>query len=135
MKREQKAFAMLMAACMAFTGISSLMSASAAPLSFSQTQVGNYLDDGAKSEPSPAEVVLPSGKKVIKKTAASTTKKTKVVSKQQAAEIKTGKTAQSGQEQQVTVTKDGRRVIKAKKAAVQTKKEQPRASLSAAARG
>ena len=32
MKREQKAFVMLMAACMAFTGISSLMSASAAPV-------------------------------------------------------------------------------------------------------
>ena len=46
MKREQKAFVMLMAACMAFTGISSLMSASAAPVSLKQAQIGNYLDDG-----------------------------------------------------------------------------------------
>ena len=60
MKREQKAFVMLMAACMAFTGISSLMSASAAPVSLNQAQIGNYLDDGARNETSPAEIVLPS---------------------------------------------------------------------------
>lgn len=120
MKREQKAFVMLMAACMAFTGISSLMSASAAPVSLNQAQIGNYLDDGARNETSPAEIVLPSGRKVIKKTDASTPKTTsKVVSL----------------EQQVTATKDGRRVIKAKKAAAQTEEEQPRASLSMAARG
>lgn len=120
MKREQKAFVMLMAACMAFTGISSLMSASAAPVSLKQAQIGNYLDDGARNETSPAEIVLPSGRKVIKKTDASTPKTTsKVVSL----------------EQQVVVTKDGRRVIKAKKAAAQTEEEQPRASLSMAARG
>ena len=66
MKREQKTFVMLMAACMAFTGISSLMSASAAPVSLNQAQIGNYLDDGARNETSPAEIVLPSGRKVIK---------------------------------------------------------------------
>lgn len=121
MKREQKAFVMLMAACMAFTGISSLMSASAAPVSLNQAQIGNYLDDGARNETSPAEIVLPSGRKVIKKTDASAPKTTsKVVSLEQ---------------QQVVVTKDGRRVIKAKKAAAQTEEEQPRASLSMAARG
>lgn len=124
MKREQKAFAMLMAACMAFTGISSLMSASAAPVSLKQAQIGNYLDDGARNETSPAEIVLPSGRKVIKKTDASTPKTTsKVVSLEQQ------------EQQQVTATKDGRRVIKAKKAAAQTEEEQPRASLSMAARG
>lgn len=124
MKREQKAFAMLMAACMAFTGISSLMSASAAPVSLNQAQIGNYLDDGARNETSPAEIVLPSGRKVIKKTDASTPKTTsKVVSLEQQ------------EQQQVTATKDGRRVIKAKKAAAQTEEEQPRASLSMAARG
>lgn len=124
MKREQKAFVMLMAACMAFTGISSLMSASAAPVSLKQAQIGNYLDDGARNETSPAEIVLPSGRKVIKKTDASTPKTTsKVVSLEQQ------------EQQQVVVTKDGRRVIKAKKAVAQTEKEQPRASLSMAARG
>lgn len=124
MKREQKAFVMLMAACMAFTGISSLMSASAAPVSLNQAQIGNYLDDGARNETSPAEIVLPSGRKVIKKTDASTPKTTsKVVSLEQQ------------EQQQVVVTKDGRRVIKAKKAVAQTEKEQPRASLSMAARG
>ncbi|GEM_PF-1871185 len=124
MKREQKAFVMLMAACMAFTGISSLMSASAAPVSLKQAQIGNYLDDGARNETSPAEIVLPSGRKVIKKTDASTPKTTsKVVSLEQQ------------EQQQVTATKDGRRVIKAKKAAAQTEEEQPRASLSMAARG
>ncbi len=124
MKREQKAFVMLMAACMAFTGISSLMSASAAPVSLNQAQIGNYLDDGARNETSPAEIVLPSGRKVIKKTDASTPKTTsKVVSLEQQ------------EQQQVTATKDGRRVIKAKKAAAQTEEEQPRASLSMAARG
>lgn len=124
MKREQKAFVMLMAACMAFTGISSLMSASAAPVSLKQAQIGNYLDDGARNETSPAEIVLPSGRKVIKKTDASTSKTTsKVVSLEQQ------------EQQQVVVTKDGRRVIKAKKAAAQTEEEQPRASLSMAARG
>ena len=124
MKREQKAFVMLMAACMAFTGISSLMSASAAPVSLNQAQIGNYLDDGARNETSPAEIVLPSGRKVIKKTGASAPKTTsKVVSLEQQ------------EQQQVTATKDGRRVIKAKKAAAQTEEEQPRASLSMAARG
>lgn len=124
MKREQKAFAMLMAACMAFTGISSLMSASAAPVSLNQAQIGNYLDDGARNETSPAEIVLPSGRKVIKKTDASTPKTTsKVVSLEQQ------------EQQQVTATKDGRRVIKAKKAAAHTEEEQLRASLSMAARG
>ena len=124
MKREQKAFVMLMAACMAFTGISSLMSASAAPVSLKQAQIGNYLDDGARNETSPAEIVLPSGRKVIKKTDASTPKTTsKVVSLEQQ------------EQQQVTATKDGRRVIKAKKAAAQTEEEQPRASLPMAARG
>lgn len=124
MKREQKAFVMLMAACMAFTGISSLMSASAAPVSLNQAQIGNYLDDGARNETSPAEIVLPSGRKVIKKTDASTPKTTsKVVSLEQQ------------EQQQVTATKDGRRVIKAKKAAAHTEEEQPRASLSMAARG
>ena len=124
MKREQKAFAMLMAACMAFTGISSLMSASAAPVSLNQAQIGNYLDDGARNETSPAEIVLPSGRKVIKKTDASTPKTTsKVVSLEQQ------------EQQQVVVTKDGRRVIKAKKAVAQTEEKQPRASLSMAARG
>ena len=124
MKREQKAFVMLMAACMAFTGISSLMSASATPVSLKQAQIGNYLDDGARNETSPAEIVLPSGRKVIKKTDASTPKTTsKVVSLEQQ------------EQQQVTATKDGRRVIKAKKAAAQTEEEQPRASLSMAARG
>ena len=124
MTREQKAFVMLMAACMAFTGISSLMSASAAPVSLKQAQIGNYLDDGARNETSPAEIVLPSGRKVIKKTDASTPKTTsKVVSLEQQ------------EQQQVTATKDGRRVIKAKKAAAQTEEEQPRASLSMAARG
>lgn len=124
MKREQKAFVMLMAACMAFTGISSLMSASAAPVSLNQAQIGNYLDDGARNETSPAEIVLPSGRKVIKKTDASTPKTTsKVVSLEQQ------------EQQQVTATKNGRRVIKAKKAAAQTEQEQPRASLSMAARG
>lgn len=124
MKREQKAFVMLMAACMAFTGISSLMSASAAPVSLKQAQIGNYLDDGARNETSPAEIVLPSGRKVIKKTDASTPKTTsKVVSLEQQ------------EQQQVTATKDGRRVIKAKKAAAHTEEEQPRASLSMAARG
>ena len=124
MKREQKAFVMLMAACMAFTGISSLMSASAAPVSLNQAQIGNYLDDGVRNETSPAEIVLPSGRKVIKKTDASTPKTTsKVVSLEQQ------------EQQQVTATKDGRRVIKAKKAAAQTEEEQPRASLSMAARG
>lgn len=124
MKREQKAFVMLMAACMAFTGISSLMSASAAPVSLNQAQIGNYLDDGARNETSPAEIVLPSGRKVIKKTDASAPKITsKVVSLEQQ------------EQQQVTATKDGRRVIKAKKAAAQTEEEQPRASLSMAARG
>ena len=124
MKREQKAFVMLMAACMAFTGISSLMSASAAPVSLNQAQIGNYLDDGARNETSPAEIVLPSGRKVIKKTDASTPKTTsKVVSLEQQ------------EQQQVTATKDGRQVIKAKKAAAQTEEEQPRASLSMAARG
>ena len=124
MKREQKAFVMSMAACMAFTGISSLMSASAAPVSLKQAQIGNYLDDGARNETSPAEIVLPSGRKVIKKTDASTPKTTsKVVSLEQQ------------EQQQVTATKDGRRVIKAKKAAAQTEEEQPRASLSMAARG
>ena len=84
MKREQKAFVMLMAACMAFTGISSLMSASAAPVSLNQAQIGNYLDDGARNETSPAEIVLPSGRKVIKKTDASAPKTTsKVVSLEQ----------------------------------------------------
>ena len=124
MKREQKAFVMLMAACMAFTGISSLMSASAAPVSLKQAQIGNYLDDGARNETSPAEIVLPSGRKVIKKTDASTPKTTsKVVSLEQQ------------EQQQGTATKDGRQVIKAKKAAAQTEEEQPRASLSMAARG
>ena len=124
MKREQKAFVMLMAACMAFTGISSLMSASAAPVSLNQAQIGTYLDDGARNETSPAEIVLPSGRKVIKKTDASAPKITsKVVSLEQQ------------EQQQVTATKDGRRVIKAKKAAAQTEEEQPRASLSMAARG
>ena len=124
MKREQKAFVMLMAACMAFTGISSLMSASAAPVSLKQAQIGNYLDDGARNETSPAEIVLPSGRKVIKKTDASTPKTTsKVVSLEQQ------------EQQQATATKDGRRVIKAKKAAAQTEEDQPRASLSMAARG
>lgn len=124
MKREQKAFVMLMAACMAFTGISSLMSASAAPVSLNQAQIGNYLDDGARNETSPAEIVLPSGRKVIKKTDASTPKTTrKVVSLEQQ------------EQQQVTATKDGRRVIKAKKAAAHTEEEQLRASLSMAARG
>ena len=124
MKREQKAFVMLMAACMAFTGISSLMSASAAPVSLKQAQIGNYLDDGARNETSPAEIVLPSGRKVIKKTDASAPKPTsKVVSLEQQ------------EQQQATATKDGRRVIKAKKAAAQTEEEQPRASLSMAARG
>ena len=124
MKREQKAFVMLMAACMAFTGISSLMSASAAPVSLKQAQIGNYLDDGARNETSPAEIVLPSGRKVIKKTDASTPKTTsKVVSLEQQ------------EQQQVVVTKDGRRGIKAKMAAAQTEEEQPRASLSMAARG
>lgn len=124
MKREQKAFVMLMAACMAFTGISSLMSASAAPVSLNQAQIGNYLDDGARNETSPAEIVLPSGRKVIKKTDASTPKTTsKVVSLEQQ------------EQQQVTATKNGRRVIKAKKAAAHTEEEQPRASLSMAARG
>lgn len=124
MKREQKAFVMLMAACMAFTGISSLMSASAAPVSLKQAQIGNYLDDGARNETSPAEIVLPSGRKVIKKTDASTPKTTsKVVSLEQQ------------EQQQVTATKDGRRVIKAKKAAAHTEEEQLRASLSMAARG
>ena len=124
MKREQKAFVMLMAACMAFTGISSLMSASAAPVSLKQAQIGNYLDDGARNETSPAEIVLPSGRKVIKKTDASTPKTTsKVVSLEQQ------------EQQQVVVTKDGRRVIKAKKAAAQTGEKHPRASLSMAARG
>lgn len=124
MKREQKAFVMLMAACMAFTGISSLMSASAAPVSLKQAQIGNYLDDGSRNETSPAEIVLPSGRKVIKKTDASAPKTTsKVVSLEQQ------------EQQQVVVTKDGRRVIKPKKAAAQTEEEQPRASLSMAARG
>ena len=124
MKREQKAFAMLMAACMAFTGISSLMSASAAPVSLNQAQIGNYLDDGARNETSPAEIVLPSGRKVIKKTDASAPKTTsKVVSLEQQ------------EQQQVTATENGRRVIKAKKTAAQTEEEQPRASLSMAARG
>ena len=124
MKREQKAFVMLMAACMAFTGISSLMSASAAPVSLNQAQIGNYLDDGARNETSPTEIVLPSGRKVIKKTDASTPKTTsKVVSLEQQ------------EQQQVVVTKDSRRVIKPKKAAAQTEAEQPRASLSMAARG
>ena len=124
MKREQKAFVMLMAACMAFTGISSLKSASAAPVSLNQAQIGNYLDDGARNETSPAEIVLPSGRKVIKKTDASTPKTTsKVVSLEQQ------------EQQQVTATKDGRRVIKAKKAAAHTEEEQLRASLSMAARG
>ena len=73
---------------------------------------------------SPAEIVLPSGRKVIKKTDASTPKTTrKVVSLEQQ------------EQQQATATKDGRRVIKAKKAAAQTEEEQPRASLSMAARG
>ena len=124
MKREQKAFVMLMAACMAFTGISSLMSASAAPVSLKQAQIGNYLDDGARNETSPAEIVLPSDRKVIKKTDASAPKTTsKVVSLEQQ------------EQQQVTATKDGRRVIKAKKAAAHTEEEQLRASLSMAARG
>lgn len=124
MKREQKAFVMLMAACMAFTGISSLMSASAAPVSLKQAQIGNYLDDGARNETSPAEIVLPSGRKVIKKTDASAPKTTsKVVSLEQQ------------EQQQVTATKNGRRVIKAKKAAAHTEEEQLRASLSMAARG
>ena len=124
MKREQKAFVMLMAACMAFTGISSLMSASAAPVSLKQAQIGNYLDDGARNETSPAEIVLPSGREVIKKTDASAPKTTsKVVSLEQQ------------EQQQVTATKDGRRVIKAKKAAAHTEEEQLRASLSMAARG
>ena len=124
MKREQKAFVMLMAACMAFTGISSLMSASAAPVSLKQAQIGNYLDDGARNETSPAEIVLPSGRKVIKKTEASapTTPRPGVSLEQQ-------------EQQQVTATKDGRRVIKAKKAAAHTEEEQLRASLSMAARG
>ncbi len=39
------------------------------------------------------------------------------------------------EQQQVTATKDGRRVIKAKKAAAHTEEEQLRASLSMAARG
>lgn len=124
MKREQKAFVMLMAACMAFTGISSLMSASAAPVSLKQAQIGNYLDDGARNETSPAEIVLPSGRKVIKKTDASTPKTTSKVA-----------SLEQQEQQQVTATKDGRRVIKAKKAAAQTEEEQPRASLSMAARG
>ena len=63
---------------------------------------------------------LPSGRKVIKKTDASAPKTTSKVVRL---------------EQQVTATKDGRRVIKAKKAAAQTEEEQPRASLSMAARG
>ena len=104
MKREQKAFVMLMAACMAFTGISSLMSASAAPVSLKQAQIGNYLDDGARNETSPAEIVLPSGRKVIKKTDASTPKTTsKVVSLEQQ------------EQQQVVVTKDGRRSSRPKR--------------------
>ena len=59
MKREQKAFVMLMAACMAFTGISSLMSASATPVSLKQAQIGNYLDDGARNETSPPRLSCP----------------------------------------------------------------------------
>ena len=70
MKREQKAFAMLMAACMAFAGISTISTASADsfyPTSFEQVQLGNYLPDEDAAKEVPNEIVLPSGRKVIKK--------------------------------------------------------------------
>lgn len=102
MKREQKVFAILMAASMAFIGISGTTTASAAPVSFQQVQLGNYIDDGsAPAVEQPADRVLSSGRKVVKKTNSSskrkviskkTAKKTnQVISKEEAAKKKSGK--------------------------------------------
>ncbi len=67
MKREQKVFAMLMAACMAFAGISTATVASAAaPVTLQQFELGNYLPDEQSQTKSEKEITLPSGKKVIK---------------------------------------------------------------------
>ena len=120
MKREQKAFEMLMAACMAFAGISKISTASADsfyPTSFEQVQLGNYLPDEDAAKEVPNEIVLPSGRKVIKKsTNTSSNKKTAVKEKEEAE--KTTKKA---------------KVIKAKKNTATTEK-QVRKSLSAAAK-
>lgn len=63
MKREQKIFAMLMAACMAFAGISMVSTASAAPFHFVQQELGNYIpDEEAKQDPD--VIILPSGRKL-----------------------------------------------------------------------
>ena len=91
MKREQKAFAMLMAARMAFAGISTISTASADsfyPTSFEQVQLGNYLPDEDAAKEVPNEIVLPSGRKVIKKsTNTSSKKKTTVKEKEDAEKI------------------------------------------------
>ena len=115
MKREQKAFAMLMAACMAFSGIVSLTSVSAAGYSFDRPQLGNYIDDGDQT-PAPNEVVLPSGRKVIKKTAAKVSQNVPT-------------------EQQEQPLKTEPKVIKAKKAQVQQQEQPQRTTLSVAAKG
>ena len=77
MKREQKVFAILMAASMAFIGISGTTTASAAPISFHQAQLGNYIDDDSTpTVQQPVDRVLSSGKKIIKKSSTSSKGKT-----------------------------------------------------------
>lgn len=130
MKREQKAFAMLMAACMAFSGIVSLTSVSAAGYSFDQPQLGNYIDDGDQT-PAPNEVVLPSGRKVIKKTAAKVSEN--VPTEQQEPKVIKAQKAQVQQQEQPL--KAAPKVIKAKKAQVQQQEQPQRTTLSMAAKG
>lgn len=105
MKREQKVFAILMAASMAFIGISGTTTASAAPISFHQAQLGNYIDDDSTlTVQQPVDRVLPSGKKIIKKS--STSSKGKTTSKKTTK--KTYKVVRKGTSNQKKIVKKAR---------------------------
>ncbi len=109
MKREQKVFAILMAASMAFIGISGTTTASAAPISFHQAQLGNYIDDDSTpTVQQPVDRVLSSGKKIIKKS--STSFKGKTTSKKTSKKTtkKTYKVVRKGTSNQKKIVKKAR---------------------------
>lgn len=105
MKREQKVFAMLMAACMAFAGISMVSTASAAPYHFVQQELGNYLPD-EEAEQDPDVIILPSGRKLY------LTQEAREAAEKKAAEEKAG--------QQEADKAAGKKVIKSAKSSAKT---------------
>ncbi len=109
MKREQKVFAILMAASMAFIGISGTTTASAAPISFHQAQLGNYIDDDSTpTVQQPADRVLSSGKKVVKKSSASSKRKTAPKKTSKKTTKKTYKVIRKGTAKQKKIVKKAR---------------------------